>query len=456
MAIQKLDRVAKIILSLAILFLSIYIVRKLLPSSDIAGTARFHFVLVALAPLIGILVAWRLGQEARIFCVVILAAVPLLFLVFQEIALYRDQIEIANRESGLLRARAAGKNVSYDLRTALQVLDSELSEGRSLSVPLYPNDYLDGSILYEENGEPAILFGNASNTRMIYCNELGFYRISEGDEYGFPNPAGVITKPPLELLIVGDSFAESACIRQGETFPDLLRTKHPKTVTIGQSTNGPLSNYALMREFVPHLKPKTIVWVHFEGNDIVDLEREQVARQLTRYLDDTYEPRVVRNWKKLQPTLTRLAREKIQFYRTKKQMASTWERYKIEHPTLAETLSLVSIRSRLGMIPRLESKWMDTTLFREILVKADKLAKAHHGSLLFVFIPSWEFFKFGRPDYSRAGVMEVVRELKLPLIDLTPVFGAVKDPLANYPFGQRGHLNPDSSKLVAAEIEKAL
>ena len=46
--------------------------------------------------------------------------------------------------------------------------------------------------------------------------------------------------------------------------------------------NGPLINYATLREYGEFLKPKKIFFFFFEGNDYEDLERELSSNSIKK------------------------------------------------------------------------------------------------------------------------------------------------------------------------------
>jgi hypothetical protein len=54
-------------------------------------------------------------------------------------------------------------------------------------------------------------------------------------------------------------------------------------LNLGQGGNGPLIEYATLREYLaPNVKK--VLWLYFEGNDLVDLEDELKNNILNKYL----------------------------------------------------------------------------------------------------------------------------------------------------------------------------
>src|SRR5689334_13983165 len=58
-------------------------------------------------------------------------------------------------------------------------------------------------------------------------------------------------------------------------------------LSLGVSGFGPLSELAVLREYLTIMKPRTVLWLYFEGNDLTeDLPFERHVPILRAYLDD--------------------------------------------------------------------------------------------------------------------------------------------------------------------------
>jgi len=56
----------------------------------------------------------------------------------------------------------------------------------------------------------------------------------------------------------------------------------------------------------------------------------------------------------------------------------------------------------------------------------------------------------------RDAVLELVKSLGIPVIDIHPVFQAQNDPLAMFPFREPGHYTETGHLLVAEEVMRAI
>ena len=125
-----------------------------------------------------------------------------------------------------------------------------------------------------------------ANSKTIHCNENGYYSIYESDRYGFNNPDNEWDQNEIEYLLVGDSFAHGACVNRPHDIASILRILSKKSVlNLGFSSNGPLMEYATLREYL-NSNVKKVLWL-FYNNDIQNLESElSLNTQLKNYLKD--------------------------------------------------------------------------------------------------------------------------------------------------------------------------
>ena len=104
------------------------------------------------------------------------------------------------------------------------------------------------------------------------CNENGYYAFYFSDEYGFRNPKDVWKNKKNEIVILGDSFAHGACVNDKDTITGNLKRllKTEKIINLGFGGNGPLIEYAAIREYLHLIKPNKLIWIYYEHNDLLD------------------------------------------------------------------------------------------------------------------------------------------------------------------------------------------
>ena len=106
------------------------------------------------------------------------------------------------------------------------------------------------------------------------------------DRYGFNNPDADWDKKEIEYLLVGDSFTHGACVNRPNDIASVLRSLSKKSViNLGYKGNGPLIEYASLREYL-RANVQKVLWIYYEGNDLENLKREKNHKILKKYLED--------------------------------------------------------------------------------------------------------------------------------------------------------------------------
>ena len=167
----------------------------------------------------------------------------------------------------------------WDRRTKKEVYNdfAKSNDNVSLSIPL--NAYLD-------NTKPIFPLGGSSYSKVINCNENGYYSINHTDRYGFNNPDNEWNIKDIEYFLVGDSFVHGDCVNSPNDIASVLRTITKRSIlNLGVRGNSPLSQYAVIREYLnPNMKK--ILFFFYEGNDLRDLKLQKQNKILMRYVND--------------------------------------------------------------------------------------------------------------------------------------------------------------------------
>ena len=175
---------------------------------------------------------------------------------------FETYLEFFQVEQAEIIAKQMG--VSYDTRTKIEVL----YDLRDSGVEAFPNvhpvdlfrDITTKNGLSTRNGMIFPLSG-ISNKLMVQSNENGYWMMYTGDKYGFHNSNDVYQDNIVEILITGDSFAEGWSVKSEENIGGVLQEIGFNVVNIGKSGNGPLLEFAALKEYAESLKPKIVLWL---------------------------------------------------------------------------------------------------------------------------------------------------------------------------------------------------
>ena len=134
---------------------------------------------------------------------------------------------------------------------------------------------------------------NIANSRIIGCNESGYFPDWKSDEFGFRNPAAA-HESYSDILLIGDSFTEGDCENETGSLAGQLRISGLKVANLGKGGSGPLHQLATLVEYAPEYRTHQVVWIVFTGNDLHNLRQEKTTK-LAAYLEDSYSQNLVKN-----------------------------------------------------------------------------------------------------------------------------------------------------------------
>jgi len=320
----------------------------------------------------------------------------------------------------------------FDKRTRLQVYNDYRKINQRVSVSINPNLNL------KKNTIP---LGSISNSKTIHCNESGYYSIYQSDKYGFNNPDEEWDSNNIEYLLVGDSFTHGACVNRPDDIASVLRNLSKKNVlNLGYSGNGPLLEYATLREY---LKPgvKKILWIFYK-NDFDNMSLEKESKILNQYLDDlSFSQNLKLRQNYINDLLVELTNEEL--------------KRENKYVSYEDIIGIIKLdRLRTLVMPKM-SVVNDFQLleFRNILQLAKDLSIRNNSTLYFVYLPDFKDLADGKEDYAKSNLIKITSELNILFIDIeNEVFKKEANPLKLFPFERWGHYNVEGYKKTALKI----
>lgn len=299
--------------------------------------------------------------------------------------------------------------------------------------------------------------GNVSRANIVLANEGGQWACYDSDRFGFSNPDSIWEKP-ADLLVLGDSFAEGYAVPAEQGVCGWLRARGYAVCNLGRTGCGPLTYLACQREFIRAARPRVVLWLHYEQNDVENLEREAERPGLAAYLDEKHG----QNLAARQDACDRLLRERLGARITPEALADERKRFRVyaltEHPA-AKFLRLWQLRQRVAALFNRARPSPPGELFSRMLVMARDEARAAGARMFFVYLPEWSRFR-GRADdgrlHHRDAVLKSARDAGLPVIDFVPRMAAQADPSAFFPFRTHGHYTSEGYGLLAGLIAEEL
>ena len=363
-----------------------------------------------------------------------------------------------------------------DIRTPDEVIASLKQEGID-AVPLIvaSQGFIEGpnrsiKSVYQIHGKEVIPLGGIAARVTLMCNENGQWISYKSDKHGFNNPSEVWQSGPVEMAILGDSYAQGFCVPSDRNFSALIRQIYPVTLNLAVGGAGPVVELATWKEYLQPLQPKVVLWFYYEGNDLLDLQQERKNKLLMRYLSDNFRQNLVAWQNEIdQAILDDIPRQRA---RDASMRASRLANRQASRTTSLDEFSqlfkLGNLRTRLSILNSatitevknqedLDGPNLD--IFRDILAQVKESTGTWGGKMYFVYLPDWPRYSgndIGPVAKQRDSVLGLAKSLNIPVIDLHPVFQAQSDPLAMFPFREPGHYTEMGHSLVAKEVLRTI
>ena len=322
----------------------------------------------------------------------------------------------------------------FDKRTKLEILNDLRETYNKIQVTVSPYNYINKI-------KPVFPLSAISNSKTIFCNENGYYAIYQSDRYGFNNPDDNWDADEVEYLLVGDSFVHGACVNTPNDIGSVLRNLSKKSVlNLGYSGNGPLIEFATLREYMSS-NVKKVLWVYFEDNDLSGLHNEMADKILMKYYDDAT---FTQNLKFKQKEIDQLSVNSINREKNVNEINSDNRILKIE---LINFIKITNLRVLIYPPPQL------TPRLKEILKLAKELVNKNNSKLYFIYLPGYARYNTNYDNKNYNLIKKIVNQLDIPFVDIPKeVFEKEKNPLNLFPFKMNGHYTVEGYKKVSETI----
>ena len=332
-----------------------------------------------------------------------------------------------------------------------QAVDSIRQRGE-VAFPTIPGNVLvDRDVVIDVGGQEVHpVTPSPGGETTVLCNETGTLIVYDSDRFGFNNPDDVWDEESVEVAMLGDSYTHGLCVSPSDQ-PVSLMAGAVSTVNLGARGFGPLLQLAVLREYGHLLRPASVVWVYYEGNDRYDLTGEVGREWLTRYLDDaSYSQGLARMdfGRAYGAWIDEIISEE---FGTRAQSRPDLI------PGLRSLVSLSTVREVMGFgvpFPSAESR---IGRLPEVMAAARETVGEWDGRITFVYLPAYERFRVlvGEGVLGRGEVLAAATESGFQVVDLTPHFEAMGAPRELWA-SPRGHLAPEGYQLMVDVILEAI
>ena len=345
----------------------------------------------------------------------------------------------------------------FDKTTKLQFYSKELKSDSTTVPTVPPKTNLKNYLFFPLSG--------VSNSNTIMCNELGYFSKYKSDRFGFNNNNDLWETEIIDAVTIGDSFAHGECVNYNDTIAGKLINKYNlKALNLGYSGNGPLTEYATIKEYLPR-NIKTLIWIYYEGNDLSDLSKELKNPILKNYINNNnYSQNLIYRKNEIDNFL----RKKIKISINEKLNCNPdclylWDNFyqsinfiknedkKFDYLRLLKLYTLRELTINFLFPLEINSNFEKILLnVKNELIKQDK-------NLLFVYLPDQNRYKKKIYNHSKflnyKGVINIIEKNNIDFLDFNKIFIKNFDEPSNlYANKIAGHFNVKGYEFIADMI----
>ena len=397
----------------------------------------FSYYLISLLFIFFSIITFFINQKIKEYLIILIISLMLSLFLYE--GYLSTNLHVSKNESLKIKHYENQTGKKWDTRSKIQVYEDLKKKDNEIALFVSPHEYLNKNY-------PILSLSGISISKTIHCNENGYYSIYQSDRYGFNNPDEEWDKKEIEYLLVGDSFTQGACVNRPNDIPSIFRILSNKSVlNLGSENNGPLLEYASLREYL-NSNVKKVIWIYYEGNDLKNLHVEINEKILMNYINDLT---FTQNLKLKQSEINDLA-----INIKKKKRNKIGEKKKKKEIFKKKLINFISFsKTRVSIFPPPPPKLIPE--FKKILELTKDLTNKNNSKLYFVYLPAYYRYKDNNYKANYDLIKKTINELNIPFIDIhKEVFEKEKNPLRFFPFEQAAHYNVDGYKRISEIIYK--
>tara|TARA_A100001015_G_C14892163_1_gene672895 strand:- start:5 stop:1198 length:1194 start_codon:yes stop_codon:yes gene_type:complete len=381
---------------------------------------------------------------------------------------FKDSENLIEKNKKIRENRASSildkYGIEIDTRSPVQVKKDLKKDGIDVSLLITPYRMIETEGIKHYDSKLNKIFPLAGLSKKFYVGgaESGEYKFYTTDRYGFNNLDDDWDKE-IFITLIGDSFTHGGYLDFANNFTGVLKKISTKPVlALGQPNNGPLLELATLKEYAKKVNPSIILWMYYEGNDLIEIIDEKKSITLNKYFSENYSQNLINKQSLIDRSYSKFVEEKISKLDQKNNLEND--------QSDTSVLSVIKLQKiRRILFTKLFDKIRDrentksTQILSDVLVEAKRETDLLESKLYFVYLPSASRFLDGNKnvlkenDYFRKEVIDIVDELDIGFIDIyEELFKYHENPLSFYHFSMYSHYNKKAVEEISQEIYKQI
>lgn len=343
----------------------------------------------------------------------------------------------------------------FDTRSKIQIYNDLINENNKDYIFnfVFKEVYLNRFKKYLKN-ENILPLGGKSLTNVIHCNESGYWSIYKSDRYGFNNLDKIWDNKKSKIFLLGDSFTHGACVNYESTLAGWFNKKIDRysTLSLGSDAKGPILSYASLREYYT---PDTdyVIYFFYEGNDLIDLNRELKNKTLVKYYsDNNFSQNLIKKQNIIDEAWQNM------FLDSSKNLLKARILRFLKLRFVSETF----INFRKSFLYKNEFQTIDNANIQNlenVVLQMKKFSDKKNANYIFVYLPSVHRFftvndgTYGYKSYDK--IIEMLKKNKINYVDINKeLFEKSNNPKQFFPFQKKNHYTDLTYKKIVEIIKK--
>lgn len=364
---------------------------------------------------------------------------------------YKDYLNNINKSNQLKKRINIAKElgINFDKRTNIEFLNELKKKNKNTSFAYNPSIILKEFSENKKIKNHILPLSGLSKTLVVDCNESGSYSTFVSDRYGFNNYDSIYENKKKRIILIGDSFVQGQCVNQSDTIANKLNDDGYNVISLGLAGNGPLLEFAILKEYGVKLNPSKIIWF-FSENDIRDLEKNSKFEILKNYYNKNYTQGNIEKQMEIDQFWRKYEKEGIE--KKNKKIRKNFLK-KIERAIFLKSfknLVFDPFKDEYIEYKKIDSKYIKK--FIEIIKLSKFLTEETGAEFHFVYMPFYKSILNEEPKNKKI-ILDEIKKLNINFLDFHKEIKKFKDPLIFFPLKIEGHYTIDGYKLLGEKVK---
>lgn len=299
--------------------------------------------------------------------------------------------------------------------------------------------------------------GGISNKDTIFCNEGGFFVNYKSDLYGFTNPNGEWKKKNQILFVGDSYAQGVCVDEKKNIIGNLRNINKNNLlglINLGQKGNGPLTELASLIEYSSVTSPKKIFWLYYEGNDLKNLKSEYQNETLKKYLDNDFSQKLVSKQKEIDKLLLEVFFNRLDF--EKKTYTYIKNNKIISFIKLMNLRDLIKSYMTKKRVDDLEfEKKIFNRIMKKTKIISQEMNSELYFVYIPSYLRIYEKYTQDVNLFNYSSVKKIVKSLDINFIDLNILlFKDLENSKLMFPYGLHKHFNEKGYREIAKILSK--